>query len=191
MFRISFILLLFIVCTPPVYAQDVAPSEALEQSDDILQSAENLLGDVEEEVPPTPAKPLDPAQEDKAETIMEVEAAPPEIASSEEPALPASVDVRLEFKPQDEALSDAHIQRLRQDVVPRLRGQPARVVEVLAFASSDTPDESNVRRISLARALAVQEFLMGQDIDERQIYLRPLGSVADKGDALELNIRNR
>lgn len=81
----------------------------------------------------------------------------------------------LSFDALDNALSAAHEQSIKESVLPFLTENKDGFIEVRAYASGDSGQASAARRISLERALAVEAFLLAQGVDERRLYLRPLG----------------
>ena len=182
MFRFISILALFMAVCSFAYAQN--ESDTIQQSESILNSAEALLEDIDDNNPASVSK-----TPETIENLKSVDSVKPPESLSNIPETQAGL--RLEFEAERDGLSAEHVKRLNQDILPRLKNQQSRVVEISSFATSPDPGQSGSRRISLARAIAVQDHLRAQGVDERQIYLRPMGAVSDRGDMMALRVRAR
>ncbi|MEZ5813451.1 MAG: OmpA family protein [Alphaproteobacteria bacterium] len=94
----------------------------------------------------------------------------------------------LSFDALDSALSAAHEQSIKESILPLLTENKDGFIEVRAYASGDSGQASAARRISLERALAVEAFLLAQGVDERRLYLRPLGPAPEDSDYVEIAV---
>jgi hypothetical protein len=97
----------------------------------------------------------------------------------------------LSFQALDAALSTEHKKSIREQILPLLiTKDQGDSLEIRAYASGDSGQASAARRLSLERALAVEAFLLAQGVDERRLYLRPLGDapVPGKRDYVKLTV---
>lgn len=95
-------------------------------------------------------------------------------------ALPIPDGLRLTFGSGSTDLNpatDAALQKLAHQAA----GSPEAVVTVKAYAAGSADDPSTPRRLSLSRALAARTVLISQGISSARIYVRALGSNAEKG----------
>ncbi len=69
---------------------------------------------------------------------------------------------------------------------------PAARIEIRAFSPRRTPSQSNARRLSLARFLAVRDFLVKSGVDDNRIDGRALISGPNElnADRVELYVEN-
>ena len=81
----------------------------------------------------------------------------------------------LSFKPGDTELSQKHKRILEQDLIENLNNRPSTRIEIKSYAMQVDDTQSGARRISLARALAVRQFLLSQGIKPQRMDLRALG----------------
>jgi outer membrane protein OmpA-like peptidoglycan-associated protein len=84
--------------------------------------------------------------------------------------------ITMEFKSRLTNLQSDQETALKTDILPRLKANPNQRLQIQAFASHNSNEESEARRISLARALAVRAFLLGNGIDPSRMDVRALGS---------------
>lgn len=84
--------------------------------------------------------------------------------------------ITMEFKSRLTNLQTDQETALKEDILPRLKANPNQRLQIQAFASHNSNEESEARRISLARALAVRAFLLGNGIDPSRMDVRALGS---------------
>ena len=84
--------------------------------------------------------------------------------------------ITMEFKSRLTNLQSDQETALKTDILPRLKANPNQRLQIQAFASHNSNEESEARRISLARALAVRAFLLSNGIDPSRMDVRALGS---------------
>lgn len=130
-------------------------------ADAVLDSAKALLEGLDEPSP-VAAEPQDKTQ--KAATPV-----------------PALV---LPFTQGETALTPEQTQTVKTRILEPMLANPSLKLEIQAFASGTKAQESAVRRTALARALAIEAFLIENGIDERSVYPRALG-LGDSGTADE------
>ena len=139
----------------------ISSSAYAQDADAVLDSAKALLEDIE-----SPKAP----------------AAPPLV--KHEKRMPPSA-ISLGFAPEQTELSDEQKQKLNNLVIGNMRDNPDLKLEIQAYASGTPAQESHARRTSLERALAVQSYLLENNIPERAIYPRALG-LRESGPADEV-----
>lgn len=165
---------------------------------------------VEAPAPPEPPAPEPPAPEPPAKVIAALPPpeppAPEPLASgpppkqqraAEPPADPAGETrsavlaaplaplerVRLRFESGSAALAEEGRAKL-EALARTLLAEPARRIEVRAYAAGGGEARpSDIRRLSLSRALAVRSFLTDKGVAATRIDLRPLGEKAGSGPA--------
>lgn len=84
--------------------------------------------------------------------------------------------ISMEFKGRLTTLQSDQETALKSDILPRMKSNPAQRLQIQAFASHNSNEESEARRISLARALAVRAYLLESGIDPSRMDVRALGS---------------
>ncbi len=145
----------------------------------VLQTAKDILKQIEGGKPESlqslnnAAVQPPPQQLSPIKTTVKNEA----ILSSSKPVI-----VPLPFTVSDVSLSEEQKLILLEQIFIRLQKYEGAHVEVRAYASSEVAQESPARRISLERALAIQDFLTSKGIEKERIYLRPLGT-PEQGNA--------
>lgn len=87
-----------------------------------------------------------------------------------------STPVVLEFEPRLTNLVSKQEDLLKDEVLSRLKANPDQRLQIQAYASRNSNEESEARRLSLARALAVRAFLLENGIEASRMDIRALGS---------------
>ncbi len=82
----------------------------------------------------------------------------------------------LLFMPGETVLTFDMKNKLLSNYVPSVKKQPKQKLAVQAYASPGKDGETGARRLSLARALEVRDFLVGAGIEESRINVMPLGN---------------
>jgi outer membrane protein OmpA-like peptidoglycan-associated protein len=112
------------------------------------------------------------------------EAAAMTVAAEPQTAARAPIDgmVRIPYAPESAAVPepamaelDALVERLDDDYLLRL--------QVLAYAGGDEDQSTHARGVSLARALAIRDYLSGQGIAVDRMDIRALGNTAQEEPA--------
>jgi outer membrane protein OmpA-like peptidoglycan-associated protein len=105
-------------------------------------------------------------------------------ATDEQTAAKPPIDgmVRLTFEPDASVLSDAAKAEL-DSLVAKLNTDYLLRVQVLAYASGDEDASSHARGVSLARALAMRNYLTAQGITMDRMDIKALGNSAQEEPA--------
>jgi outer membrane protein OmpA-like peptidoglycan-associated protein len=105
-------------------------------------------------------------------------------ATDEQTAAKPPIDgmVRLTFEPDSSVLSDAAKAQL-DPLVAKLNADYLLRVQVLAYADGDEDASSHARGISLARALAMRNYLTAQGITMDRMDIKALGNTAQEEPA--------
>ena len=105
-------------------------------------------------------------------------------AAGEQTAAKPPIDgmVRLTFEPESSVLSDAAKAQLAP-LVEKLTGDSLLRVQVLAYAGGDEDASSHARGVSLARALAMRNYLGEQGIAMDRMDIKALGNTAQEEPA--------
>jgi outer membrane protein OmpA-like peptidoglycan-associated protein len=105
-------------------------------------------------------------------------------ATDEQTAAKPPIDgmVRLTFEPDSAVLSDAAKAQL-DPLVAKLNTDYLLRVQVLAYADGDEDASSHARGISLARALAMRNYLAAQGITMDRMDIKALGNTAQEEPA--------
>jgi outer membrane protein OmpA-like peptidoglycan-associated protein len=131
--------------------------------------------------PPVPATPPPPAATPET-------AAPPSPGTTQSAALPpADAPERFLFAADSAELSD-RVERDLDVLAARLRAEPGRRVQLLAYAGDPAGATSRARRLSLSRALAVRAFLVEKGIATGRIDVRALGDTFEEGPADRVDV---
>lgn len=175
-----------------------------EKRQGVLDNAHKLLGEtvpqaVARETPPPTApeepvvKPQTPAEAEapkEAEETETAETTPPK--KKEKPvsltALAQNLEITFNFEPTQDTLTDDQKKRLIQEIIPMLGQHEDMRLEILSQATGSKGIESEARRLSLARARAIQDFLVEHGIDKRSILPRPLGFSEGASDVALLRV---
>ncbi|MEM7651214.1 MAG: OmpA family protein [Pseudomonadota bacterium] len=160
----------------PLIGRNAEKSIDLDEAQIVLQSAQDILRQIEGKEP----LPKEPALEPVAEEIV---AAPPtepaRIKNKSSLNAQESFELVLPFAPNETALMPEHQTLLAQQILIRLQKYDDIKLEIRAFASAPEHQKSAARRLSLARALAVRDFLKSRNIPQKDMYLRPLGQSSE------------
>lgn len=89
-------------------------------------------------------------------------------------------NMSLGYLPGVSDLTAAIKTSLESQLVPLIKKAPETRIEIRAFASVTDLGESGARRVSLARALEIRQFLLDNNVKTENIDIRPLGSQTDK-----------
>jgi outer membrane protein OmpA-like peptidoglycan-associated protein len=105
-------------------------------------------------------------------------------ATGEQTAAKPPIDgmVRLTFDPDSSAISDAAKAQLGP-LVEKLNADYVLRVQVLAYAGGDDDASSHARGVSLARALAMRNYLTAQGITMDRMDIKALGNTAQEEPA--------
>jgi outer membrane protein OmpA-like peptidoglycan-associated protein len=90
--------------------------------------------------------------------------------------------VRVPFDPEAATIPDPAKSEL-DALVERLNGDYLLRLQVLAYAGGDEDESSHARGVSLARALAMRDYLSGQGVDLERMDIRALGNTAQEEPA--------
>ncbi|MGH6928851.1 MAG: OmpA family protein [Dongiaceae bacterium] len=127
---------------------------------------------------PTEAAATEAAAEDTAATVDETDAGEQQTAARP----PIDGMVRVPYEPDAATIPDpakgeldALVERLNADYMLRL--------QVLAYAAGDEDESSHARGVSLARALAMRDYLSGQGVGMDRMDIRALGNTAQEEPA--------
>lgn len=124
-----------------------------------------------------------------AETTPPAEAAPaaaPQAAEAtpQQTAARPPIDgmVRLTFAPESRAVSDAAKTDLAA-LIEKLKADYMLRVQILAYAGGDEDASSHARGVSLARALAMRDYLTAEGIAVERMDIKALGNTAQEEPA--------
>jgi len=125
-----------------------------------------------------------PAPEADAQTAETTAPAAGTDATDEQTAAKPPIDgmVRLTFEPDASVLSDAAKAQL-DPLVAKLNTDYLLRVQVLAYAGGDEDASSHARGVSLARALAMRNYLTAQGITMDRMDIKALGNTAQEEPA--------
>lgn len=103
---------------------------------------------------------------------------PPVSSTSATQAAETQTGLRVTFEPAGTDLSPASMELIRRfaGTVPTADSV---TVDVVAFASGASNDQSAARRLSLSRGLAVRSALIAEGVTPSRIYVRALGARTD------------
>jgi outer membrane protein OmpA-like peptidoglycan-associated protein len=165
--------------TPPLPKQAAAPAPVYEelpipgrkpsqtaQSQPVLSPvAKAPVEDVSVEVLHVAAPEID---EKDAITELEVERLEPASGS-------ANLKFSLTFEPSQLSLNQDHIAAFSNERIEIIKNSGNQRIQIYSFATSETANESDARRISLTRALEIRAILVGHGIDSRRIDIVAMG----------------
>ena len=139
--------------------------------------------------PPAPQPPSpEPAQRTQQAAVPEPEPAGETRSAALAAPLTPMAQTRLLFESGSAAVAEEGLAGL-EAVARRLLAEPERRIEVRAYAGTeDDAQPSDIRRLSLSRALAVRSFLTDKGIAADRVDLRPLGDGAGSGPADRVDI---
>jgi outer membrane protein OmpA-like peptidoglycan-associated protein len=147
-------------------------------------------------VTPAPRRPVDAAGAPPPPPPPPVVQAPQQTAAlPKAPELPpgaASAVRAIAFGPGTANLP-ADAEGALKATVAELNANPALRVQLRAYAAGDKGSESQARRLSLSRALAVRSFLVNQGIQATRIDVRALGNNVPEGspDRVDVSLVSR
>jgi outer membrane protein OmpA-like peptidoglycan-associated protein len=135
--------------------------------------------------PPPPPPPTAPVAASSTGSSQRPTAAVPSLPT------PGEMAARIAFAGEETGLSEG-AQRTLDALLPRLAENERLRVEILGFAALAS-EPSQARRLSLARALAVRSYLVGQGIKTNRVDVRALGNRNDGAptDRVDLVVAER
>lgn len=92
-----------------------------------------------------------------------------------EPSSPKGKDLSLIYERGQTELNSVHKTILSENILSLLKNYPSSRLEIKAYADKIEDMHSGARRISLARALAIREFLLKEGVSADRMNLRALG----------------
>jgi len=137
-----------------------------------------------EATPPAAASPAATSSETPAAAPQTAEGTPAAAPTDQQTAAKPPIDgmLRLTFEPEASKLSDEAkadlgplIEKLKTDYMLRL--------QILAYAGGDDSASSHARGVSLARALAMRDYLMEQGVTVERMDIKALGNSAQEEPA--------
>lgn len=96
--------------------------------------------------------------------------------------------VSMNYAPGETVLTLNMKKELLNVSIPAYRENPKARLEIRAYSSVGELGETGARRISLARALEMRDFLIASGIDPSRIDVRPLGNAGASGEADKVEI---
>ena len=101
-------------------------------------------------------------------------------------------NLSLNFIDGQTELTEDHKDNIQNALLRELRNNPDIRLEIKAFANQIDDNQSGARRISLARALSVREFLISKGIDADRMDLRALGDQNPRGkeNRVDINVKS-
>ncbi len=88
---------------------------------------------------------------------------------------PNSVSISIDFPPSQIGIDNNLRAEIREKILPMLASNERGRVQIQAFATDDGSGARNARQRSMARALAVREYLLKQGINPSRLDIRALG----------------
>lgn len=139
-------------------------------------------GEDDSSAPDEAAEAIPPAGDD-AEAVAS-EAVPEASAEAEQTAARPPIEgmVRIPFEPEAYAIPEA-AQAGLADLVEQLDADYGLRLEVLAYAAGDEDESTHARGVSLARALAMRDYLGEQGIGVDRMDIKALGNTAQEEPA--------
>ena len=162
----------------PAPAPSAAETPQTEKPAETIKPAETKP--VEEK--PTEAKPV---EEKPAETKPVKEEATPAVqerrSRRREPtaAIPTHEEMTVVFDKNSSELSTAAEKNL-DAIVTQLKDLPDLRIQLRAYATSESGNQSDARRMSLSRGLMVRSYLIDKGVKPASIDVRALGAEGDK-----------
>ncbi len=126
--------------------------------------------------------------EEKAEIIQ-----PKTSQKSNERTRAGSIQRIFLSYPQGQTDLPANIESaLSPDIIAEIGQREDKRLSIYAYATSAEENKSEARRIALARALGLREFLIAQSIDPKRIDLHPMGITDEplKKDRVEISLED-
>lgn len=184
----------------PTYKTKAPPAAVeaeviIENSDLVIQNAQDVLRQLGGEINETPPAP---SRKPKA-GIERVNAEPLELKAPSKPPVPvkdlpdiasnnASPRLELNFEPEQialEALQKSDI--LEQIFIPLKENSDMRVF-IHSHAASPDKQQSTSRRASLKRALEIQSFLESKGIEPTKLIVLPMGNTVQNAHRINLEL---
>lgn len=94
----------------------------------------------------------------------------------------------LVFTGADMNVSDKLKSQIKKQILPEIEKDKTSRIQIISFATAPDNSESSARRISLARSLAVRDYLKSLKIDTERIDVRALASDANSVPADKVDI---
>lgn len=134
--------------------------------------------------PIMPAVPPKPVEQDSLPDPIETvsEAKEPEVNKLHNSVANIKLDkdtkqkISLAFDEGESTLKAAMLSTMNSEILPALRKSRSSRVQIMAYAKPVDNSFNSARRLSLARALAVREFLLQNGIEARRIDVRGMGT---------------
>jgi len=181
----------------PVSRLLMLPSGQIVGAADVATSPEATVS----AVPTTPIQSMELGEPGTATAPAET-AAPTETAAATEPAagtpaseLPAEADsqhllegqIRIPYEEESDAIPEDIKGRI-VGLIEKMNADYSLHLQVLAYARGDDDEIGRARGVSLARALAMRNFLVENGLDISRMDVRALGNTAqeDPGDRVDL-----
>lgn len=142
---------------------------AVQTAQDVLRAIDGDVDDIEQPVA-RPAAVSEPPKNPPSQKRKDLSSL--QFSDSFELALP--------FPETESSLQNSHKDLILQNIVIRLQKYEDSILEVRSYAGISDQAEGEARRIALARAVAIERFLMEKGIAERRIFLRALAGTTDK-----------
>lgn len=97
--------------------------------------------------------------------------------------------VTLKYDAGDTSIGRKNAKKIKADVIPMLRNNPAWRVQIQSFASSpEDGNDTDARRTSLSRALSIRAYLIDEGLKSQRIDIRALGSKTDRSPADRVDV---
>ncbi len=152
----------------------------------VLQTAKDILRQIEGDTPKN-LQEIAREEEPPEPTLLQQIVKKPVIQENVPITLNGPFEISIPYKPDEATPSNEHRRILLEQIFTRLHKYEDAHLEVRAYASSPALQKSPARRLSLERALGIQDFLLSKGIAEERIYLRPLGqAVQSRSDTVQL-----
>lgn len=167
------------VPTTPIEATDLDGSEDFSVETETSPAA----GGEDDSSAPDEAAEASPPAGDDAEAAAS-EAVPEASAEAEQTAARPPIEgmVRIPFEPEAYAIPEA-AQAGLADLVEQLDADYGLRLQVLAYAAGDEDESTHARGVSLARALAMRDYLSDQGIGVDRMDIKALGNTAQEEPA--------
>lgn len=175
----------------------VEAEQIIEDSDLVIQNAQDVLRQLGGEVPKTAPKPTTKPAPDRA-PVERLKAQPLELAAPTAPSQPveplpdiaeaSSSKLVLNFTNDQLTLADLQKTGILEQVFIPLKENNNMRVFIKSHAASPDKQQSKSRRISLKRAIEVQDFLISKGIEQTKVIVMPLGNTAQNADRIQLEL---
>ena len=156
-----------------VTAPDAASDDLAVATDDPFEQIDAMLNE-----PVEPEAIVVPEPEMEMETTEVVSLPPSEVVSGD------NLDLQILFDAGVDTMTEAD-EALLDQLAGRLSGNPDQRIQLRAYASSDDGTASAARRLALARALQVRDYLIENGVRSTRIDVRALGDKVEGGGPLD------